>query len=173
MRSCTGAVAGSSRNAAPNHRAGAFGREPCRGLAGLTQDGDSCDVALVRRPFDVVGARRRRRSPHLERFRAPLVGPEPPAARGGLVDSTPDERMAEAEASGHVGRSNEIDVQELVEGVHRLGLGYADCGCRQFGLEWIACHRRSFEHEACVSDSDASSSLSDAATAGGTSRPVT
>ena len=96
----------------------------------------------------MVGARRRRRSPHRERFRAPLVGPEPPAARGGLVDSAPDERVSEAEASGHVGRANEIELQELVDCVHRRRLRGGGRGGRQFGLEWIARHRRSLEHEA-------------------------
>ena len=149
-----------------------LGREPCRCLAGITQDGHSFDVALARRPLDVVGARRRCRSPHRERFRTPLVRPELPAARGGLVDSAPDERVAEAEPSGHVGRPNQIDAQELVDCVHRRSLGCGGGSSRQFGLERIAGHRRSFEHEASASDSNASSSLSDAATAAGTSRPV-
>ena len=37
---------------------GAFGREPCCCLARIAEDGDGGDVALARRPLDVVGARR-------------------------------------------------------------------------------------------------------------------
>ncbi len=127
---------------------GAFGREPCRCLAGLAQDGDGGDVALARRPLDVVGARRCRHSPRRERLGAPLVGPEPPAAGSGLVHRAPDERVSEAEASRHVGGANEIELQELVDCVHRRRLRGRGRGGRQFGLEWIARHRRSFEHEA-------------------------
>ncbi len=128
---------------------GAFGREPCCCLAGLAQDGNGGDVALARRPLDVVRARRRCRTPRRERLGAPLVGPKPPAAGGGLVDRAPDERVPEAEASRHVGGANEIELQELVDRVHRRRLGRRGRGRRQLGLERIARHRRSFEHEAC------------------------
>ena len=126
---------------------GAFGREPCCCLAGITQDGDGCDVALACRPLDVVGARRRWRPPRRERLRAPLVGPKPPAASGRLVHSAPDKRVSEAEASGHVGGANQIELQELVDRVHRRRLRCGGRGGRQLGLERIARHRRSFEHE--------------------------
>ena len=56
--------------------------------------------------------------------------------------------MSEAKAAGHVGGANEIELQELVDGVHRRRLRHGGRGRRQFGLEWIARHRRSFEHEA-------------------------
>jgi hypothetical protein len=126
----------------------AFRREPCCCLARIAEDGDGCDVALARRALDVVGARRRCRSSHRERFRTPFVGPESPAARGGLVDGAPNERVSETEASGHVGRANEIELKELVDCVHRRHLRGGGRGGRQFRLEWIARHRRSLEQGA-------------------------
>ena len=56
--------------------------------------------------------------------------------------------MPKAEAPGHVGRAHEIEPQELVDRVHRRGLGHRGRGRRQLGLERIARDRRSFEHEA-------------------------
>jgi hypothetical protein len=126
----------------------ALGREPCRCFAGLAEDGDGGDVTLARRLLDVVSARRRCHSLGRERLRAPLVGRKPPAAGGGFVHSAPDERVSEAEASGHVGRANEIELQEFVDCVHRRCLRAGGRGGRQLGLEWIARHRRSFEDEA-------------------------
>ena len=83
---------------------GACRREPDGFLAGLAQDGGGADVALARRALDVVGARRRCSPSRRERLGAALVGAEPPAAGGGLVDRPAHERMPEAEAPGHVGR---------------------------------------------------------------------
>jgi hypothetical protein len=56
----------------------------------------------------MVSARHRCRAALRQRFRAPLVRPKPPAAGGRLVDSVPDERVSEAEASGYVGGADEI-----------------------------------------------------------------
>ena len=128
---------------------GAFGREPCGCLAGLAQDGNGGEVALARRPLDVVSARRGRRPPRRECLRAPLVRPEPPAASGRLVDGAPDERVAETEAPGHVGGTDEIELQELVDRMHPRRLRCGGGRGRQLWLEWIARHRSSFEHEAC------------------------
>jgi hypothetical protein len=95
----------------------------------------------------VVGARRRANTARRERLGATLVGPEPPADSGRLVDSAPDERVPETEAAGDVGGANEVELQELVEGLDRSLLGGGRCGRRQLGLEWIARHRCSFEYE--------------------------
>ena len=56
--------------------------------------------------------------------------------------------MAEAEASRDVGGANEVEPQELVDGVHRRSLGPRGRGRGKLELERIARHRGSFEHEA-------------------------
>jgi hypothetical protein len=76
------------------------------------------------------------------------VRPKPPAATGRLVDSTPDERVAETEAPGHVGGTDEVKRQELVDCQHARRLRCGGGRGRQLWLEWIARHRSSFEHEA-------------------------
>ena len=58
--------------------------------------------------------------------------------------------MAEAEAAGHVGVADEIELQKLVDCVHRLSLGRIGCRGGQLGLEWIARNRRSSQHAACA-----------------------
>ena len=58
--------------------------------------------------------------------------------------------MAEAEAPGHVGVAHEIELQKLVDCVHRRSLGRIGCRGGQLGLEGIAGHRRSFQHAACA-----------------------
>src|SRR5256885_15741205 len=56
--------------------------------------------------------------------------------------------MPEAEAARHVGDPDEIELQELVDCVHRLNLGHrGSCG-RELGLEWIARHCRSVQDTA-------------------------
>jgi hypothetical protein len=76
------------------------------------------------------------------------VRPEPPAASGRFVNSTPDERMAETEPSWYLGGPDEVKPQELVDGMHPRCLSRGGGRGRQLWLEWIACHRSSFEHEA-------------------------
>ena len=109
---------------------GAFGCEPCRCFARVTEDRDGGHVALACRTLDVVSTARCRHTACRERLRAPLVGPEPPAAGGRLVDGAPDEWVAEAEAARHVGGANEIEVQELVDRTHRRRVGQAGGGRR-------------------------------------------
>ncbi len=93
-------------------------------------------------------AHHRSRPPRRERLRAPLVGPQPPAAGAGLVHRAPDEWVPEAEAPGHVGAAHEIKLQEFVDCVRRRRLRRGGRGRRQLGLEGIARHRGSFEDEA-------------------------
>src|SRR5215469_10647744 len=127
---------------------GAFGREACCCLAGLAQDGNGGEVTLACRPLDVVSARRGRRPPRRECLCAPLVRPKPPATSGRLVDSAPDERVTETEASWYVGGPDEVKPQELVDRVHPRRLRCSGGRGRQLWLEWIARHRGAFEHEA-------------------------
>lgn len=149
IRSSFGDVSGSRRSAAPNQCAALDG-EPGGCLASLAEGRDRAEVALAGRALDVVGARRRCRPPSCERFGATLVGRQPPAAPGGLVDGPSDQGMPEAEPPRHVGLADEIEHQELVDGVHRRVLGCPGRGRRQLGLEGITRHRRSFEHQACA-----------------------
>ena len=126
----------------------AFGREPCCRLAGLAQDRNGTEVALARGALDVVGARRHGRTSCGERLGAPLVRSQPPACRGGLVDRTSHQRVPEAEPPRHIRLADEIELQELVDGVHRRVLGRPRRGRGQLGLERVARHRRAFEHRA-------------------------
>src|SRR5262249_58775106 len=91
-----------------------------------------------------MSARCGRRPPRRECLRAPLVRPKPPAASGCLVDSAPDERVAETEAPWYVGGMDEVESQELVDCMHprRLRCGGGRGG--QLRLEWIAGPRGSF-----------------------------
>jgi hypothetical protein len=93
----------------------------------------------------VVSARRRCRTTRRKRLGAPSVGTQPPASGGRLVGRTPHKGVPEAEAAGHVGVPDEIEVQELVDCVHRLGFGRRSSGRRQLGIEWIARHRRALQ----------------------------
>ena len=88
------------------------------------------------------------RTTRSERLRAALVCAQPPAGSGRVVDGAPDERMTKAEPPGHVGRTQEIDAQQLVDDVHHRRLGHPARGRGELAVERIACHRRSFQHEA-------------------------
>jgi hypothetical protein len=48
----------------------------------------------------------------------------------------------------HLRLADEIQLQELVDGVHRRCLGYRRRSRGQLGLEWVASHRCAFEHQA-------------------------
>ena len=76
------------------------------------------------------------------------MGAEPPAAGRAVVDGAAHERMAEAEAARHVRRAHEIEPQQLVERVERVGL--VDVGRRggELGRERVAGDRRALEHAA-------------------------
>ena len=165
-RSSAGAVCGSRRSASPNQCAALAGASRDGFLAGLAQDGDGADVALARRALDVVGARRRRGAARRERLGAPLVGAEPPAAGGRLVDRAPDERMPEAEAPRHVGGADEVELQELVDGVHRRSSReVAAAAAASSGSNGSPATAAPSSTRRAASDSSASSSLSAAATA--------
>src|SRR5262249_55807559 len=126
----------------------AFGREACCCLAGLAQDGSGGEVALARRPLDVVSARRGRRAACRECLRAPLVRPQPPATGGRLVNSARDQRVAETETPGYVGGADEVKPQELVDCMHRRRFRGGGGRGRQLWLEWIARHRGAVEDKA-------------------------
>src|SRR6516165_9085475 len=113
----------------------AFGRQARCRLAGLAQDGNGGEVALARRPLDVVSACRGRRPSCRECLRAPLVRSKPPAASGRLIDDAPDERVAETEAPGYIGGTDEVKPQELVDGLHPRRLRCGGGRGRQLWLE--------------------------------------
>ena len=55
--------------------------------------------------------------------------------------------MAEAEAPRDVGGAEEIDLEQLVEGLHDRRLARRRSRRRELRLERIAGHRRPFQHE--------------------------
>jgi Major Facilitator Superfamily len=88
------------------------------------------EVAMTGGVLHMVGADRRSCAARRERSGRPLVRPEHPGLRGGLVDGAPDERVAEAEAPGHVGRPDEVEREQIVERRHRrllVDLGGRTC----------------------------------------------
>jgi hypothetical protein len=56
--------------------------------------------------------------------------------------------VAEPEAPGYVGGTDEVEPEELVDCMHPRRLRCGGGRGRQLRLEWIARHRGSFEHEA-------------------------
>ncbi len=128
---------------------GTCGRQPDGLRARLAKHGRGADVAFARRALDVMGAGRRCSTPRRERLGATFVSHEPPAAGGGLVDRPTDERMSKAEAPGHAGRAQEIELQELVDRLHHRRFGHPGRGRHQLGLEGITCHCCSLQNEAC------------------------
>ncbi len=132
----------------PEPPRGARRREAGGRLAGLAQDLDGGEVALAGQALDVVGARRRRRAACRERLGASLVGAQPPAAPGGLVDPPSDQGVPEAKPPWHVRLADEIELQELVDGVHRRLLGRGRRGRGQLGLEGVTRHRGAIQHQA-------------------------
>ena len=98
----------------------------------------------------MVGDRRGRRSPEREGAGAALVCAEPPAAWHRFVHRVADERMPEPKAPRNVRLADEIQAKQLVERVHRCGLGGSRGGCRQFGVEGISCDRGAFEDDPCL-----------------------
>ena len=86
-----------------------FGREPCCCLAGISKDRDCGEVALTRRPLDVMGARRRRGPPCSERLGAPLVCTHTPRRGRAVIRRASDERVTEAEAPRDLGGANEVE----------------------------------------------------------------
>jgi hypothetical protein len=58
--------------------------------------------------------------------------------------------MPKAEPPRDVGLTDEIEHQELVHCVHRGVVRRPRRGRRQLRVEWVARHRRSFEHQASI-----------------------
>src|SRR6266508_2283855 len=56
--------------------------------------------------------------------------------------------MPEAKPTGHVGLANEVEPQQLVQGLERRSLGGRRGGRRELGFERVAGDRRALEHEA-------------------------
>ncbi len=95
-----------------------------------------------------MGAFDRGRAARRERLRGPLVRAEPPAARSGLVDGAPDQRVAEAKTAGHVGVAHKVALEELVERVHGRRLRAARGGGGELGLERVTRHGRTLQDPA-------------------------
>src|SRR5207344_1639330 len=115
-----------------------FWREPGGCLAGVPQGSCGGKVALARRPLDMVGACRGRGPSRRERLGAPLVCTHAPPSSRALVCRSSEKWVAEAETSRDVGAANEVEPQELVDGVHRRSLRPRRRGCGKLELERIA-----------------------------------
>ena len=85
-----------------------------------------------------------------ERLGAALVRAQSPTAGRRLVDRPSNERVPEAEAAGHLGLANEVEPQQLVEGLERRRLGDRRGGGRKLGLERVAGHRCPLQRKACA-----------------------
>ena len=149
-RRSLGASAGRRRTAAPNQRAA---------LAGARADAAS--PASWRSAIAASSPWRAERSRwwaiaaagdplSAEGAGAALVCAEPPAAWHRFVHRVADERMPEPKAPRNVRLADEIQAKQLVERVHRCGLGGSRGGCRQFGVEGISCDRGAFEDDPCL-----------------------
>ena len=116
-------------------------------LTGFAKDVDRAGVALSGPALHMVGTCGSGGAASCERRGAALVGAQPPAGRRGVVDRAANERMPETEAPGRVGRAQEIEPQQLVDRLHNVRLGNSGRGRGQLGLEGVAGHSRSFQHE--------------------------
>src|SRR4051794_1868529 len=119
-------------------------------LSSLAQDGDGGHVALARAALYVVRARWGRGTTRRERLGAALMRTEPPSVWCCLVDGSAHERVPEAKAAGDVRVADEVERQQIVKCLDGRCLGYRRRGCRQLGLERVACHRGPLQHTACV-----------------------
>ena len=129
---------------------GAGGRALCHGVAGLTQSRDGGRVPLPRRTLNMMRALYRGCTAGGERLGAPLVRAQSPAAGRRLVDRPPDERMPEAKAARHLGLPNEVELQQLVQGLERRRLGGRRGGGGQLGFERVAGYRCPLKHGPCA-----------------------
>jgi hypothetical protein len=127
------------RGPVPAHR-GPW-RAPRGHPAGLEQDLDRLLVALLGRLLDVVRALRGRGAAGGERLGRTRVGGQAPAAADGLVDRPAHQRMAEGEAARDLRGADEIEREQVVEGVERLRFGELADRRRQVRLEGLAGHR--------------------------------
>ena len=133
---------GRSRSAAWYHRAAVAGARGAAAAGRFPEQGDGLGVAGSGRPLDVVGPDLGRRALPLEDVGDAAVGGEPPPGAGRLVDAVAHDRVAEAEAPGHRGWAHQVEPDQLVEEVERLGFLHPGGGGRQLGLERLARHRR-------------------------------
>ena len=119
-RSPAGVAADVRRRAAPNQRAALAGAR----WTAASPASRSVAIAAVspwRAERSTWWARADAGAPRSSRAcGAALVRPEPPAARGRLVDRSADERMAKPEAARHIGLTHEIEEEQFVERRERL-----------------------------------------------------
>lgn len=129
---------------------GARGRALCHSVAGLTESRDGGRVPLPRRTLDMMRALYGGCSAGGERLGAPLVRAQSPAGGRRPVDRPPDERMPEAKAARHLGLPNEVELQQLVQGLERRRLGGRRGGGGQLGFERVAGYRGPLQHDPCA-----------------------
>src|SRR5918996_2124357 len=129
---------------------GARGRARCHGVAGLTESRDGPGVAVSRGRLNMMGALYGGGTARGERLGAALVRAQSPTAGRRLIDRPSNERMPEAKAARYLGLANEVELQQLVQGLECRRLGGRRGGGGQLGLERIAGYRCPLQHEACT-----------------------
>jgi hypothetical protein len=85
-----------------------------------------------------------------ERREATLVRAQTPAAGRRLVYRSSNQRVPEAEASGHLGLANEVDPQQLVQSLEHRRLGDRSGSGRKLGLERVSGYGCPLQHQACA-----------------------
>ena len=118
-------------------------------LAGLAQDGDGPGVPLPAGAFNMVGTFGGGCSTAAKGCGAPFVGTQEPTGRGGVVDGSPHEGVAEAESAGQVGPPDDTDGGQLVDGGERDGLDDSRGGGCELRLEGVAHDGCALKHEVC------------------------
>ena len=129
---------------------GARRRALCHGVAGLAESRDGGRVPPPRGTLDMMRALDGGCTAGAERLGAPLVRAQSPAAGRRLVDRPPDERMPEAKAARHLGLPNEVELQQLVQGLEHRRLGGRCGGGSQLRLERVAGYRCPLQHAPCA-----------------------
>ncbi len=118
-----------------------------RRFAGLAERCDGGCVALACCALDVMSAAGCAHPARGQSAGASLVCAEPPAGRRRLIDRPTHERMSEAEPARHVGLPNQIEPQELVDGVERRGRRTRRRRRRELGVEGVSGHCGTLEYE--------------------------
>ena len=132
----------SSRSAASNQRAAVAGARGAACSPGRDQQGDRLLVPGRGALLDVPRAIGRGRAQAPERRGGARVRRDAPARARGLIDRPADERVPEGEPARHVGRADEVALQQVVERVEGgLGVELRHGPC-EIGLERLARDRR-------------------------------
>ncbi len=138
------------QRATKKHR-GARGSAQRGRLPGLTQSRNGSRVAAPRRALNMMRALGSRRAAGAKRVGAALVRPQSPTAERRLIDPPSNERVPKAKAAGHLCLADEIELQQLVQGLERRRFGDRRRGRHKLGLKRVAGHCCPLQCKACAS----------------------